>query len=300
MKIGVIGIGHIAQKAYLPVLTQTKDIELHLCTRNENTLKEVGETYHLNNLYTDINEWIASGITAAFVHSSTDSHEYIIDLLLDHNIHVYVDKPVTNHLESTLRLIEKAKSKNLILMVGFNRRYAPSYNNLKEVANPNLMIMQKNVAKPVGDVRSFIFDDFIHVIDTIRYLFPYTINNVHVSSHKIKEALHHVVIKLEADEGTAIGIMNRNVGASLEKIELMGAQETRIAMNVNEVISHTSQGLLTYPEDNWQPTLKKRGFHDIIAHFLALIKQDTVSYEQNESDIETHRLAEQVVQLINS
>lgn len=300
MKIGMIGMGHIAQKAYLPVLTQTKGIELHICTRNKNTLKEIGETYHLKHLYSDINEWIASGITAAFVHSSTDSHEYIIDSLLDHDIHVYVDKPVTDHIESTKRLVEKAKDKNLVLMVGFNRRYAPSYKSLKEVADPNMIIMQKNVAKPAGEVRSFIFDDFIHVIDTILYLFPYTINNVHVSSNKIEGALHHVVVKLEANEGTAIGIMNRNVGASLEKIELMSADETRTAVDVNEVRSHTSKGILTYPEDNWQPTLKKRGFHDIIAHFLEVIKQDTVFSKQNERDIESHRLAEQVVLSINN
>lgn len=300
MKIGMIGIGHIAQKAYLPVLTQTKGIELHICTRNQDTLKEIGETYHLNNLYSDINKWIESGIIAAFVHSSTESHESIIDLLLDNNIHVYVDKPITNHIESTKRLIRKAEEKNLVLMVGFNRKYAPSNKTLKELADPNMIIMQKNVAKPAGEIRSFIFDDFIHVIDTVLYLFPYTIENIHVSSNIVDGALHHVVIQLEAKEGTAIGIMNRNVGESLEKIELMNAEETRTAINVNEVSSLSDKGTLIHKENNWDPTLKKRGFHDIIAHFLEIVKEGPVAYKQTQSDIKTHELAEKVVQAITN
>lgn len=38
MKIAMIGLGDIAQKAYLPVLAQWPDIELVLCTRNPKVL----------------------------------------------------------------------------------------------------------------------------------------------------------------------------------------------------------------------------------------------------------------------
>lgn len=34
MRIGIIGLGDIAQKAYLPVLSKKEGIELVLCTRN--------------------------------------------------------------------------------------------------------------------------------------------------------------------------------------------------------------------------------------------------------------------------
>src|SRR5699024_1716303 len=115
---------------------------------------EMKEMYKHPYLYTDIYEWLNSGMTAAFIHSSTESHEQIIDLLLDHGIHVYVDKPVTLELETTERIIKKAQSKNLVFMVGFNRRYAPSYQKLKELEQPNMIIVQKNVAKAAGEIRS--------------------------------------------------------------------------------------------------------------------------------------------------
>lgn len=41
MKVAMIGLGDIAQKAYLPVLAQWPDIELVLCTRNP---KSIGDS----------------------------------------------------------------------------------------------------------------------------------------------------------------------------------------------------------------------------------------------------------------
>ena len=47
MKIGCIGLGDIAQKAYLPVLATLPGVELHLQTRTPATLDLVADTLHL-------------------------------------------------------------------------------------------------------------------------------------------------------------------------------------------------------------------------------------------------------------
>ena len=41
LKIGVIGLGDIAQKAYLPIITRKEDIELVLSTRNKKVLDKL-------------------------------------------------------------------------------------------------------------------------------------------------------------------------------------------------------------------------------------------------------------------
>lgn len=298
MKIGIIGIGDIAKKAYLPVLSQTKGIELHVCTRNEETLKDIAETYSIQHLYQDFDQWLASGISAAFVHSSTESHESIIDKLLDNGIHVYVDKPITYNLESSTRLMKKAESKGLLLMVGFNRRYALPYMKLKELAEPNMVVMQKNRGHNAVEARQFVFDDFIHVIDTLLYLFPYPIDNIRIRGKWENGLLHHVVLQLEATQGTAIGIMNREAGTSEERVEVMNAHETRKVINVNEVISHIDKNSLTYGSDDWQPTLVKRGFHGVIAAFLAAVKNEQVPAESYQRYLDAHVIAEKVVQAL--
>jgi virulence factor len=47
LRVGVIGLGSIAQKAYLPVLAATPDIELRLCTRDRATLDAIGDAYRI-------------------------------------------------------------------------------------------------------------------------------------------------------------------------------------------------------------------------------------------------------------
>ncbi|MGB7996898.1 MAG: gfo/Idh/MocA family oxidoreductase, partial [Photobacterium halotolerans] len=52
MKIGVIGLGDIARKAYLPVLTQWPDLELVFCTRNADTLQQLARTHRIQDAVT--------------------------------------------------------------------------------------------------------------------------------------------------------------------------------------------------------------------------------------------------------
>ena len=43
MKIGIIGLGNISQKAYLPVMmAMDKEIEWHLFTRDQEKLAKIG------------------------------------------------------------------------------------------------------------------------------------------------------------------------------------------------------------------------------------------------------------------
>ncbi|WP_231597503.1 Gfo/Idh/MocA family protein [Bacillus sp. SA1-12] len=144
MKIGVIGLGDIALKAYLPVISGIENIEFHLYTRNEAKLAQVAQKYRFQKIHQNLYSLINSGIKGAFVHTATESHYEIVKQLLLNNIHVYVDKPLSFHYEQSQELVQLAEKKELKLMVGFNRRYAPSYQKLKELADPNMIIMQKN------------------------------------------------------------------------------------------------------------------------------------------------------------
>ncbi|QDP39016.1 Gfo/Idh/MocA family protein [Radiobacillus deserti] len=298
MKVGVIGIGDIAKKAYLPVLSQIAHLEICLCTRNDVTLKKVKEQYGVKYAFSSVDDLIAEGIHAAFVHSSTASHEQIIDQLLDHDIHVYVDKPITYDGVSSIRLMEKAKSKGLVLMVGFNRRFAPPYQSLKTLQNPNMVLMKKNRGHQAAEPRTFIFDDFIHVIDTILHHFPFQPNETNITVKMVGESLHSVVLQLQSEESIAIGIMNREAGTTEERLEVTNQNETRIVENVSDIYSHKDKVIQKHASDDWEPTLQKRGFFAIVNAFLTAVMKDEGSYTGYDQDLETHLLAEKIVKQI--
>jgi len=299
LKIGIIGIGSIAQKAYLPIL-YSRDLELHLYSRDQDKLSKIGRQYRITNLHKNMESFLDSGISGAFVHTATVSHEEIIGQLLLHHIHVYVDKPITYDYESSKRLTELAESKSLILMTGFNRRYAPAYRKLKELPDANMIIMQKNRASLPGDTRTFVFDDFIHVVDTLRYLFPYPIKDLLINGRKKDGLLWHVVIQFLSENGaTAIGIMNRDSGTVEEKLEIFTSTQKWVVQDVIDTVIYSNKNQLKVGTNDWDSTLLKRGFEDIISDFLRAVETDKQPQVFMSDALLTHEICEKVVEELN-
>lgn len=299
LKLGVIGLGDIAKKAYLPVLSSLEDVELHLYTRNQTTLSQMGDKYRFKNLHQSLDSLIKSGIKGAFVHSSTESHEEVVRELLSKNIHVYVDKPFTYDYQTSKSLVEMAECKSLILMAGFNRRYAPTYQKLKEINEPNMIIMQKNRNGLPTDVRPFVFDDFIHVIDTLRYLFPYPIEDIIVNGKKRDGKLYHVIVQFISSGATAIGIMNRDSGTVEEKLEVMSSTEKGTVNNVSELVIHKGGDQTRVSFSDWEPTLHKRGFEQIITDFIQAVQSNTSSRISGRDALLTHEICEEIVEKLS-
>lgn len=297
MKIGIIGLGDIATKAYLPVISKIENLEIHLCTRNQQRLQTIGNQYRFHHLHQTIDSLIASGIQGAFVHTSTDSHEEIVRELLQHDIHVFVDKPLTYNMESSESLLTLAESRGLMLMVGFNRRYAPSYQRLKEITEPNMVIIQKNRKSTPGNIRSFIFDDFIHVVDSLLYLFPHSVDTWNITGLKKEGLLYQVTVQGTSKEGAAIGIMNRDSGTTEEKAEVMSPTEKGIVLNVADVFIRRDKSELKAGVNDWEATLYKRGFEPMIDHFLETIeKEDAAQFLKLRKQIlQTQEICEEIV-----
>lgn len=295
LKVAVVGLGGIAQKAYLPVFAEMENIEVHLYTRNAQKLKHLSEKYRFDHYHQSINSMIESGINAAFVHSSTASHPEVIRTFLSHNIPVYVDKPIADNLEEVEELTRLATEKNTILMTGFNRRYAPKYQELKALSDTNMIVMQKNRVAQAGEARTFIYDDFIHVIDTIRFLLDAKIDQVNVFPVWQKELLSSITVQISAGDKVATAIMNRDSGVNEERLAVMTPGAKYEVENVTE--THIYEGTTERFErfGDWETTLYKRGFVPIIQAFLTAVRNGEKAPISEEDALQTHQLAEQIL-----
>ncbi|MGC3947143.1 MAG: Gfo/Idh/MocA family oxidoreductase [Chryseolinea sp.] len=298
LKIGVIGLGDIAQKAYLPVLNR-KDLEVHLYTRDQVKLRSIAAQYRFTYIYDSLDSLIESGVTAVFVHTTTASHEDVLTQLLDNNIHVFVDKPVTYHYESTEVLLNSARNKGLILEVGFNRRHAPAIQNLKALREVNMIVMQKNRKSLPADTRTFIFDDFIHVVDTLLYLSPGPIDQLIVNGKKKDGLLYHVVVQfIFADGCTAIGIMNRDSGTTEEQLEVFTGGEKRVVCNVTDTSILKDKNKINIGLSDWEQTLSKRGFEGMVDDFINAVKSGQTAYYDRH--LMTHKVCEEIVNRLDA
>ncbi|WP_188190236.1 Gfo/Idh/MocA family protein [Nonomuraea sp. SYSU D8015] len=291
MKTAMIGLGDIAEKAYLPVLAAQPGLDLHLCTRNSARLDRLGDAYRIARRSTSVDEVIKAGVDAAFVHAATDAHPEIVEPLLNAGIHVYVDKPIAYTLEESERLVRLAEAADRSLMVGFNRRHAPGYAALADLPR-HLILMEKNRDNDPDDPRRVIFDDFIHVADTLRFLVPGPITGSTIRTRVKDGLLEHIVLQLSGDGYTAVGVMNRLSGASEESCEVMGDGVKRRVVNLGDVIDYRGGEVLTRRPD-WIPVARQRGVEQICLEFLTAVREGRRIGA--EDALLTHALCEEIV-----
>lgn len=289
MKIAMIGLGDIAEKAYLPVLAAQPGLDLHLCTRNTATLDRLGDAYRLTRRSTSVDEVIKSGVEAAFVHAATGAHPAIVEPLLRAGVHVYVDKPIADNLAESEHLVRLAQTEGRSLMVGFNRRYA--YADLAALPR-HLVLMEKNRENYPDDPRRAIFDDFIHVVDTLRFLAPGEVTDTVIRTRSAGGLVEHIVLELSGEGFTAIGIMNRVSGASEESCEVMGAGVKRRVVNLGDVVDYAGGETLVRRPD-WVPVSRQRGIEQVCLEFLTAVRDGRQI--TGEDALRSHAICEDIV-----
>ncbi|PEC49486.1 Gfo/Idh/MocA family oxidoreductase [Bacillus sp. AFS096315] len=300
MRIGIIGLGDIAAKAYLPVLSEKEKIELVLCTRSNETLDHLSNKYRINETVNTVDELLEKNIDAAFVSTATEAHYMITKKLLLYGINVYIDKPISMNFKETEQIVNLAREQGKIAMVGFNRRFTPSVKELTMHGKASLIIMQKNRFNFPEYTRRFVVEDFIHVVDTLRYLMSTNVVDLKVNFLKKDNMLDHLIIQLIGEGCTAIGMMNRNNGVTEEIIEYMTPQNKYVVSSLVETTHYHNKEINITKFGDWEPTLYKRGFYQIIDHFLDCIEQNKTPDPSINDSLITHEICERIVQYIDS
>ncbi|MFE9938856.1 Gfo/Idh/MocA family protein [Streptomyces hirsutus] len=293
MKVGCIGLGDIAQKAYLPVLATRPGVELHLQTRTPATLTRVADGLHLppGQRHADLDALLAQDLDAAFVHAPTQVHPEIVTRLLEAGVPTYVDKPLAYELADSACLVALAEERGTSLAVGFNRRFAPGYAQCADHPR-ELILLQKNRTGLPEEARTMILDDFIHVVDTLRFLVPGPVDDVTVRARTEDGLLHHVVLQLAGDGFTALGVMNRLSGSAEEILEVSGQDTKRQVVNLAEVIDHTGRPTV-HRRGDWVPVARQRGIEQAVLAFLDAVGEGRTLSARDA--LATHELCERVV-----
>lgn len=299
MRIGIIGLGDIAQKGYLPVLSEKAGVELVLCTRNEDTLHTLASKYRILEKVSTVEELIEKNLDGVIVSAATEAHFEIAEKLLSQGINTYIDKPVSLNFHETEHIVQLAKEQNCIAMVGFNRRFVPRVRELKEHGKANLILIQKNRFASPDYARRFVVEDFIHVVDTLRFLMGTEVKDVKVQALQNDGLLDHLVIQLIGEGCTAIGMMNRNGGVTEETIEYSTGHDKYVVNSLVETTHYHDKEVNVTTFGDWDPTLYKRGFYQIIDHFIESIETNRTPNPSIEDSLITHEICETIVQLIS-
>lgn len=295
LKIGVLGIGMIAQKAYLPVMAMMQDeVEWHLSTRDQKVLLPVAAKYGITHVHSTVESLLDSGIQAVFIHAATSVHYSLIKMFLEEGIHVYVDKPISENIEETKELLELAEQKGLLLTCGFNRRFSPLVQQLKPIPNKEMIFIQKDRVQGKKESRYAIYDLFLHLVDMALFLLDNPVERI--DSHIISEdgILKRAWMVLETVQTSCMVTMNYEAGANREIMEVQSSGGIHRVIDLNEtlILQDGIQRKVTFPD--WEPTLNKRGFAPLIHQFVKAIETG-VNPVSLESTLASHQLCEKIL-----
>jgi virulence factor len=295
LRVGVVGLGDIAEKAYLPVLTALPGVELTLVTRDADRLARISRQYGVPRCTTRVDEVLDGAIDAAFVHASTDAHVELVERLLCAGVHVHVDKPLAPDLAQATHLVETAERHGLSLAVGFNRRFCPAYVPLAAL-DPAVVLVEKNRAGLPEEPRRFVFDDFIHVVDTLRFLLPSDEEELSVWCSVADGLLSTVTLGMRVGDTIGLGVMHRVSGSEEEVLEVLGRGYKHRVLDLAEVWHAEDgepDGVRRMRRGSWTGVPTVRGFTAMCEAFVASVRSGEVVSARDA--LRSHQVCERVV-----
>ncbi len=137
--VGVIGSGSFSTGVILPALGQCSGISLRgICSQRGLSARSVGDRWKFGYCASNQAEIFNDSATdCVLICTRPDSHAQLICEALEAGKHVFVEKPLAVNLEQLRRIRSvHAAHRSQVLMVGFNRRFAPFAQQAKKFFEP--------------------------------------------------------------------------------------------------------------------------------------------------------------------
>jgi predicted dehydrogenase len=122
----IIGAGNFATRVLLPLLKQQNVRLRTIASAGGPSAAIAGDTFSFERVTADVDDALADPeIDTMFVLTRHDSHASLVVRALEAGKHVFVEKPLALSEEDLDRIERAASASDRLLMVGFNRRFAP-------------------------------------------------------------------------------------------------------------------------------------------------------------------------------
>ena len=139
VKIGVIGLGGVAQLVHLPNFSKIPNADLTAVAEiNRNRLQTISDKFNVKQRFCNYNDMLEkSDIEAVIIATPTSTHKDITIDCLNAGKDVLIEKPMARTFQEAKQIVDAAKKNKKILMVGMNLRYRPDTMLLRSFINTN-------------------------------------------------------------------------------------------------------------------------------------------------------------------
>lgn len=170
LRIGVAGAGNIASIAQLPTLVARDDVELRALVTRRDDPQPLMQRWGFRRAHRTVEAMLETEeLDALFVLTPRSEHVHATRLGLEAGVDVFCEKPLATSVSDAQSLAELAAGRERVLMVGFNRRFAPVYQAGRAAfgdSGASFCVAQKNRA---GSEYRATFENAIHMVDLLRW-----------------------------------------------------------------------------------------------------------------------------------
>jgi predicted dehydrogenase len=130
IRVGFVGCGEVTQILHRPTLYQLSDhFEVTaLCDVSSSILEQLGKLWSVQTLTTDYRELVArSDVDAVLIANPNAFHSEVALGAIAAGKHVLVEKPMCVTRREADQIVVAQKKSNVVVQVGYMRRYAPAF-----------------------------------------------------------------------------------------------------------------------------------------------------------------------------
>ncbi len=229
--ISFIGAGNFARGVLLPIVRRQAKLQLvGVGAATGLSAKNTAEQFGFSYSTTDYQEILSDEKSQlVFIATRHDSHAQIAAEALRRDKHVFVEKPLAITAESLREVIAAARESNGLLMVGYNRRFAPIAKEIKESfssrSGPMTIVYRVNAGELASDHWTHdsdegggrILGEVCHFIDFVQYMtdaLPVRVSAERVSRRAAGAVDDSAVISMSMSDGSVCSIVYAASGDS--------------------------------------------------------------------------------------
>ena len=139
LKAGIIGLGKMGL-SHCAIVNAQRDVDLVAVCDKSKFLTWMLEKYGKHQSYDDYKKMLDSHeFDFVFVATPTTYHYEIVKYALEHDIHVFCEKPFCLNARESDELVKLAEKRNLVNQVGYHNRFLGSFKEAKRLLDTGII-----------------------------------------------------------------------------------------------------------------------------------------------------------------
>lgn len=223
VRAGVVGVGSLGQW-HARIYSELPAAELAgVYDANFDRASEIAERYRTRP-FRDMTE-LAREIETASIAVPADCHREVAERMMEHGVHLLVEKPIATRTDDAEAMVQLAQSRNLILQVGHVERFNPALRRLEQMLSRPRFIEAHRLAPyppprpnqpPRGTEISVVLDLMIHDLEIILHLVRSPVQSIHAVGVPVLSASEDIAnVRLTFADGCVANVTTSRISPEL-------------------------------------------------------------------------------------